>query len=67
MDELAILKGGPDFWATAETKLYKLANAQDIPPKKKEQIISALRTLSQRYKPYIDAIAGDEKTREQGR
>jgi hypothetical protein len=66
MDQLAILKGGADFWITAEAKLYKLASADDIPPEKKAQIISALRTLSQRYKPYIDALAGDEKNREPG-
>ena len=67
IDELAVLKGGAAFWSVVETKLYKLASAQDMPPKKKEQIISALRILSQRYRPYIDAIAGDEKVREQGR
>jgi hypothetical protein len=67
IDELAFLKGGAAFWSVAETKLYKLASAQDMPPKKKEQIISALRILSQRYRPYLDAIAGDEKIREQGR
>ena len=67
MDQLAVLKGGADFWITAEAKLYKLASADDIPPQKKEQIISALRTLSVRYRPYLDALAGDEKNREPGR
>jgi hypothetical protein len=62
MEELAILKGGPAFWATAEEKLYKLAAAPDLPPEKKEKILSALRTLSQRYKPYVDALAGDAKS-----
>jgi hypothetical protein len=62
MEELAILKGGPAFWTTAEEKLYKLAAAPDLPPEKKEKIINALRTLSQRYKPYVDALAGDAKS-----
>jgi hypothetical protein len=62
MEELAILKGGPAFWATAEEKLYKLAAAPDLPPEKKEKIVNALRTLSQRYKPYVDALAGDAKS-----
>ena len=61
MDELAILKGGPAFWASAENRLYKLAAAPDLPPEKKEKVINALRTLSARYKPYVDALAGDEK------
>jgi len=60
-DELAILKGGPAFWGAMEGKLYKLASAPDLPPEKKEKIVNALRTLSLRYKPYVDALAGDEK------
>jgi hypothetical protein len=66
-DELAILKGGPAFWGGLESKLYKLANTPDLPPEKKEKIVSALRTLSARYKPYIDAIAGDVKGPQQQR
>ena len=64
-DELAILKGGPAFWAEIEGKLYKLASAPDLPPEKKEKIVNALRTLSLRYKPYVDAIAGDVKSPQQ--
>jgi hypothetical protein len=66
-DELAILKGGPAFWGALEGKLYKLASAPDLPPEKKEKIVSALRTLSVRYKPYVDAIAGDVKGQQQQR
>ena len=64
-DELAILKGGPAFWGAMEGKLYKLASAPDSPPEKKEKIVNALRTLSLRYKPYVDAIAGDVKSPQQ--
>jgi hypothetical protein len=64
-NELAILKGGPAFWGTMEEKLYKLASGPDLPPEKKEKIVSALRTLSVRYKPYVDAIAGDVKSQQQ--
>src|SRR6476620_2768825 len=60
-DELAILKGGPAFWGAMENKLYKLASAPDLPPEKKEKVVSALRTISLRYKPYVDALAGDVK------
>jgi len=66
-DQLAILKGGPAFWGAMENKLYKLASAPDLPPEKKEKIVSALRTLSLRYKPYVDAIAGDVKSQQQQR
>jgi hypothetical protein len=48
-----------------EGKLYKLASAPDLPPEKKEKIVNALRTLSVRYKPYVDAIAGDVTSQQQ--
>ena len=63
-DELAILKGGPAFWGAMEDKLYKLADAPDLPPEKKEKIVNALRAISLRYKPYVDAIAGDGKNQQ---
>jgi hypothetical protein len=66
-DQLAILKGGPAFWAGIEGGLYKIASAPDLPSEKKEKILSALRTLSVRYKPYVDAIAGDVKVQQQHR
>jgi hypothetical protein len=65
--QLAILKGGPAFWTEIEGKLHRLASAPDLPPEKKEKIVSSLRTLSVRYKPYIDAIAGDVKGPQQQR
>ena len=67
INDQAILKGGSAFWLKVESDLYKLANAQEMPEKKREQILSALRTISQRYLPYIDAITGRDKPREPGR
>jgi hypothetical protein len=57
-EELAFLKGGHAFWDMAEEKLYKLADAPDLPEPKKAKIIAALRKLSDRYRPYIDAVEG---------
>jgi hypothetical protein len=57
-EELAFLKGGHAFWDMAEEKLYKLADAPDLPEAKKAKIIEALRKLSDRYRPYIDAVEG---------
>jgi hypothetical protein len=57
-EELAFLKGGHAFWEKAEEKLYKLADEPDLPEPKKEKIITALRKLSDRYRPYIDALEG---------
>jgi hypothetical protein len=57
-DELAYLKGGHAFWEQVETKLYKLADEPDLPEPKKAKIIAALRKISDRYRPYLDAVAG---------
>jgi hypothetical protein len=57
-EDLAFLKGGHAFWEKAEEKLYKLADEPDLPEQKKAKIIAALRKLSDRYRPYIDAMEG---------
>jgi hypothetical protein len=57
-DELAYLKGGHVFWERVETKLYKLADEPDLPEPKKAKIVAALRKISDRYRPYLDAVAG---------
>lgn len=55
-DDLAILKGGPAFWGKVEDKLYSFADQPDLPEAKKARIIAALRKLSDRYRPYVEAI-----------
>jgi hypothetical protein len=55
----ALLKGGPAFWERVEGKLYRLADEPDLSPEKKQKIINALRKLSAKYKPYLDAAAGE--------
>jgi hypothetical protein len=59
-DELAFLKGGAAFWGRVETKLYALADQPDEPPEKKKKIIDALHKLSIKYKPYLDALNGND-------
>jgi hypothetical protein len=59
-DELTFLKGGAAFWGKVETKLYSLADAPDLPPEKKKKIIDALHKLSTKYKPYVDALSGND-------
>jgi hypothetical protein len=58
VEELAVLKGGRVFWETVENKLYKLADEPDLPEPKKAKIIAALRKISDRYRPYLDAVEG---------
>jgi len=63
-EQFSMLRGGPAFWSMVEYKLYKLSDAQDMPPeqKKKKKIIDALHKLSVKYKPFVDALAGDNPT-----
>ena len=58
-DSLQILKDGPALWGNAEKKLYALADEPDIAPDKKKKILDALRKLSIKYKPYVDALNGN--------
>jgi hypothetical protein len=50
-----------------EYKLYKLPDAPDMPPEQKKKIIDALHRLSVKYKPFVDALAGDNPTDAKGR
>src|SRR4051794_17364418 len=58
-EQLQVLKGGPAFWGKIEGKLYQLADEPDLTPDKKQKIVDALRKLSAKYKPYLDAVAGE--------
>ena len=59
-ESLQMLKGGPAFWGTIERKLYTLADEPDLPPEKKKKIVDALHKLSIKYKPYVDALSGND-------
>jgi hypothetical protein len=50
------IHGGAAFWKAAEDKLLKLADEPDLAPAEKAKIIAALRKLSVKYAPYIEAI-----------
>jgi hypothetical protein len=58
-ETIRILKGGPAFWGLMETKLYRMADEPDLPPERKKKIVDALRKLSTKYRPYFEAVAGD--------
>ncbi len=54
----ANFQAGPAFWGKIEEQLYRAADEPDLPPEKKEKIISALRKIGEKYRPYIDALKG---------
>ena len=55
----ANLKTGPEFWGKFEEQIYRAADEPDLPLEKKEKILEALRKLSKKYQPFIDAIKGE--------
>jgi hypothetical protein len=58
-EQITILKGGPVFWEQMERKLYTFADQPDMPAEKKQKIIDALRKISAKYKPFVEALEGD--------
>jgi hypothetical protein len=59
-EQLTFLKGGPVFWEQMERKLYTFADQPDMPPEKKQKIIDALKRISVKYKPFVDALDGQD-------
>ena len=56
--------GGRQFWTKLEGQLDKLADARtDFPPEKKAKILSQIRAISDRWRPFLQeaaaAIEGD--------
>jgi len=58
-EQLTFLKGGPVFWEQMERKLYTFADQPDMPAEKKQKIIDALRKIATKYKPFVEAMEGD--------
>lgn len=56
----AVLRGGPAFWGAVENGLYKFAEQKDLPEEKRAKIIAALRKISKKYGPFLDALAARE-------
>lgn len=63
IEDSPMLRGGPAFWDTVENRLYALADEKDLPAERKAKIIEALKKLSAKYAPYVEALtAGAKKT-----
>jgi hypothetical protein len=46
--------GGPQFWTKLEKELDKLADPRmDLPAEKKAKILSQIRTISDRWRPFL--------------
>jgi hypothetical protein len=59
-EQLTFLKGGPVFWEQMERELYTFADQPDMPAEKKQKIIDALRKIAVKYKPFVDALDGQD-------
>jgi hypothetical protein len=56
--------GGRKFWTKLEDELERLADPRfDISPEKKQKILSEIKIISERWRPFLDearsAVAGD--------
>jgi hypothetical protein len=58
IEEMPFLKGGRVFWEAVEKKVDAFANGNDLPPEKKAKIIASLKKISDRYRPYFEAVGG---------
>jgi len=57
----AKFSGGRQFWNSVEEKLVKFADQPDLPPEKRARIIGALEKIGDRYRPYIQALTGENR------
>lgn len=49
--------GGSQFWGHVEQELDRAANpSTDLPPQTKQKLISDLRAIVARWRPFIDAV-----------
>ena len=49
------IKGGREFWKNFENELQKLSN-KEIDKESNEKILSSIRKIGERYKPFINEI-----------
>ena len=54
--------GGRAFWTKVEKQLDKLADPQsDLPPEKRAKIISQIRVIADRWRPFVTEIVAPIK------
>ncbi|WP_129274522.1 hypothetical protein [Bradyrhizobium betae] len=51
-----VLRGGPAFWREVEVNLLTFANQPDMDEARKKKVVEALRKLSKKYQPFIEAL-----------
>jgi hypothetical protein len=50
--------GGPQFWANLEKQLANAADPKnDLAPAKKEAVLAQLRTIAERYRPFVRELS----------
>jgi hypothetical protein len=55
-EKYPVMHGGPSFWREVEVSLIAFANQPDMDEAKKKRVIEALRKLSKKYRPFIEAL-----------
>jgi hypothetical protein len=50
--------GGAKFWTNLEKQLANAADPKnDLPPAKKEAMLAQLRTIAERYRPFVREVS----------
>jgi hypothetical protein len=55
-EKYPVVRGGPAFWREVEVSLLAFANQPDMDEAKKKKVVEALRKLSKKYQPFIEAL-----------
>lgn len=59
-EKYPVVRGGPTFWREVEVSLIAFADQPDMTEAKKERIVEALRKVSKKYRPFIEALTERE-------
>lgn len=59
-EKYPVVRGGPTFWREVEVSLTAFADQPDMTEAKKERIVEALRKVSKKYRPFIEALTERE-------
>jgi hypothetical protein len=58
LQRVAPFRGSHDFWAIVERELDRAADpAHDLSPEKKEKLLSDIRIIAERWRPFVAAAA----------
>jgi hypothetical protein len=59
--------GGAQFWVALESQIDRAADpSSDVSPEQRERLLRDLRIIAVRWRPFFDALRGDEDAQHAG-